>query len=124
MNPRKVVCFLAVLLLASVPLALAQGTYTQIDYPGANLTYAFGINTAGDIAGVYVDTDGSFHGFLLSGGIYTTIDYPGARDTYVYGLNDLGQVVGQTNIFPGVGFVYDVSTQAFTQISYPGGSST
>jgi hypothetical protein len=27
--------FAALLLLASVPLALAQGTYTQIDYPGA-----------------------------------------------------------------------------------------
>jgi hypothetical protein len=31
-NLRNAICF-SLLLIAAVPLALAQGTYTQIDYP-------------------------------------------------------------------------------------------
>jgi probable HAF family extracellular repeat protein len=110
----KAVLSLAVLLLA--PLALAQGTYTQIDYPGSILTVASGIDTAGDIVGSYADPTSRRHGFLLSGGVYTTIDYPGAQDTYTFGLNDLGQIVGGDNY---VGFIYDIGTRAFTTLSFP-----
>lgn len=110
----------AVLMLACVPLALAQGTYTQIDYPGANMTEATGINNAGDITGLYEDSAGG-HGFLLSKGVYTTIDYPGAQYSYLYGINDNGQIVG---LAEPLGFVYDINTQTFTAISYPGATST
>src|ERR1700674_3559593 len=101
--------FAALLLIATVSLALAQGTYTQIDYPGASWTYAEGIDSAGDIVGYYVDTVGE-HGFLLSGGGYTSIDYPGAKYTVASGINDNGQVVGGT-LDLAVGFLYDVQTQ-------------
>jgi probable HAF family extracellular repeat protein len=124
----KAVLALGVLLLATVPLALAQGTYTQIDYPGAlGGTYAFGIDNAGDLVGTYGDPNGTtLDGFLLTGGTYATIDYPGAQYTYLYGINNAGQVVGFTNGGFGLdlGFVYAVSTQAFTTVSYPGAIST
>jgi len=110
----------AALLPAAAPLALAQGTYTQIDYPGAASTFCYGIDTAGDISGYYVDSSGTSHGFLLSGGIYTTIDYPGAQGTYVYGINDEGQVVGFTAGIATIGFVYNVQAQTFTEISHNG----
>ena len=43
-----------------------RGEFTTIDVPGATSTAAFGINGRGDIAGVYRDTNGKQHGFLLS----------------------------------------------------------
>ena len=91
---RKAVLLLTISLIASVPPALAQGTYTQFDVPDALATEGFGINTAGDIVGLYVDPNFNSHGFLLSSSTYTTIDYPGATYTYLNGLNDLGQIVG------------------------------
>ena len=109
------------LLLACVPLVLAQGTYTQIDYPGASQTFCWGINTAGDISGSYADAGGNYHGFVLSGGAYTTIDYPGAQSTIVEGINDLHQLVGESSFG---GFLYDTQTQTFTQINYPGANSS
>jgi len=113
----------ALLLIACVPLALAQGTYTQIDYPGAVQTQIFGIDTAGDLSGQYVDSEGVTHGFVRNSSGYTAINYPGATNTYVYGLNDLGQVAGYTVGVPDIGFIYDLSTQTFTQVSHPHGTT-
>jgi hypothetical protein len=121
MTFRKAILSLAVLLVASAPLAVAQGTYTQIDVPGATYTGCWGINAAGDIAGSYADSAGKVHGFFLSGGTYTSIDYPGADLTVLYGLNNLGQVVGVTS---SIGFVYDLQTQTFINIEYPGATLT
>jgi uncharacterized membrane protein len=121
MNPRKAMLLLAVLFTAYVPLALAQGTYTQIDVPGSNGTFCFGFNTKEDITGTYADASIHWHGFLLRSGAYTFIDYPGAQDTILYGLNDLDQVVGITE---SIGFLYDSGTHTFTTISYPGAGLT
>jgi len=115
---RKAVLLFTTFLIAAAPLALAQGTYTQIDAPGAISTFAYGIDTAGDIVGQYVDCCYSDHGFLLSGGVYTTIDYPGASVTGLYGMNDLGQFVGVASN-PNVGFLYASQTQTFTTIAFP-----
>ena len=122
MNPRKAGCILAAFLIASVPLVVAQGTYTQFDDPIAVYgTHGISINTAGDIVGNYLDSDVNAHGFLLGGGIYTTIDYPGATDTYLTGINDVGQIVGWIGISS---FLYDVQTQTFTTIIRPFASQT
>src|SRR4029077_17755101 len=108
MNPRRSLCLWAVLLVAFVPLALAQGTYTQIDVPGAIHTYCYGINARGDLSGSYSDVSGGWHGFLLSSGSFTTFDFPGASVTYVYGINDKGHVVGYAaNGTRSTGFGYD-----------------
>jgi probable HAF family extracellular repeat protein len=115
MKARKAALFLAVLLIASV--ALAQGTYIQIDVPGSLDTWIFGINTAGDMVGQYVDAGNKSHGFLLSGGVYITIDYPAATSTSANGINDVGQIVGST---VDTGFRYDVQTQTFTEVKFPG----
>jgi len=111
MNPHKTILLAVVLLAITVPLARAQGTYTPFDVPGAITTEGFGINTAGDIVGRYVDNNSIFHGFLLSGGTYTTIDYPGATVTDLLGMNDLGQIVGGSNASDG--FLYDLATPNF-----------
>ncbi len=110
---------LAALLIASTPLLIAQGTYTQLSFPGASETAPVGVTKSGDVSGFYTDSSGNFHGFLFSGGTYTAINYPGAQWTMPAGMNDLGQIVG-TTFNPTLAFVYDPSTQSFTEIAYPG----
>jgi len=75
---------------------LAGGTYTQLDYPGAKgLTVALGINSSGEIVGIYDDpVTGNADGYLLIGSTYTSIVVPGATYTYTEGINKYGVVAG------------------------------
>lgn len=120
---RKAVLLSTIFLIASAPLALAQGTYTQFDVPGALFTVGLGIDTAGDVVGYYEDTSSVIHGFFLSNGTYSTIDYPGSSLTELTGINDQGQIIGLTRIH-NLGFVYDLQNQTFTEINHPHASYT
>ena len=84
-----------VLLLGVTPnTAEPANTFTTIDVPGARFTIPVGINSSGDIVGLYGDTTG-VHGFLLSKhGVFSTIDFPKARDTRAFGINSSGDIVG------------------------------
>src|SRR5207253_628269 len=84
----KAILCSALFVMASVSLVLAQGTYTQIDVPGAIGTFLSGIDSAGDIVGTYYVDNMTAHGFLLSAGTITTLDYPGASYTGATGIND------------------------------------
>ena len=112
---RPALCSL-LLLIVTVPV-MAQGTYIQIDYPGALATDAFAINTAGAICGSYLDSANIEHGFILSGGVYTTLDFPNLP-TALLGMNDLGQIVGETSGSTVGGFMYDGATQTFATLTY------
>jgi len=114
--------FAALLLIGCLPLGMAQGTYTQIDVPGAITTEVYAIDAAGDLIGTYFDNNGE-HGFLLSAGEYTTINYPGAAATALFGLNNLGEFVGFASD-PQHGFLYNSQTQTFTTIGYPSAINT
>ena len=92
--PRNLVIFALLLLIASVPSAQAVTIYTTIDPPGSTHSEAHGINTAGQIVGLFFDAHNVSHGFLLSDGVYTTIDPPGATSTEAWGINDSGQIAG------------------------------
>ena len=73
-----------------------RGVLTPISDPRAtNGTFAYGINDAGQIAGVYGTASGNL-GFVDTGGVFTTISVPGASYTYAYGINDVGQIVGES----------------------------
>jgi probable HAF family extracellular repeat protein len=84
-----------------------NGVFTQLDYPGAELTTAFGINNAGTIVGLYV-TPTIAHGFLYQNGVYTDLNYPGANWTNAFGVSNAGVVVGiyQDALFRVFGFMY------------------
>jgi uncharacterized membrane protein len=77
-----------------------SAVFTTLDPPGSNFTVAEGINSRGDIVGLW-STDSfppaTTHGFFLSGGVYTTIDVPGATSTQIFSINATGQIVGQYN---------------------------
>ena len=122
---KAIVCSV-LFVIASVSLAMAQGTYTQIDFPGSVDTLCEGINHAGDITGGFDDASFVRHGFLLRAGNYSTIDYPGALlNTTAYGINDANQIVGSTLTSSGeIGFVYDVTTTMFASVIYPNAATT
>src|SRR5260370_27389982 len=71
-----------------------EETFTTIDFPGASLTIAVGINPRGDIVGQYM-TAGVSHGFLLSGDEFTSIDFPRASFILAVGINPRGDIVGR-----------------------------
>jgi probable HAF family extracellular repeat protein len=45
---------------------LDDGTFTQINFPGATATSAAGINDRGQIVGIFQDAAGAAHSFLAS----------------------------------------------------------
>lgn len=69
-------------------------TYVKIDYPGAQWTLLEGIGPGGEITGMYTDTSGVFHGFVLRRGMFQSIDYPGAAYTDVRALSPGGDLLG------------------------------
>ena len=73
-----------------------EGKYTLLNFPGANLTQAFGINDDGEVVGDYRDSSGKFHGFFWDAGLFFTIDvpFPEAISTAPRAINNVGQIVG------------------------------
>jgi hypothetical protein len=77
-----------------------SGTFVEFDPPGSLGTTAYGINSAGTVAGVYYDATSTFHGFLRdSSGNFTIVDEPDAAPgdylgTTVLAINDSGEVAG------------------------------
>src|SRR2546426_7923012 len=95
------------LLILPVPATVKsdnEPTFTTIDFPGANISTAWAINSEGDIIGSYtygdqhpqvgtiIDQPG--YGFILSPDGFTSIQLPGAFHTLPYAINDSGTIVG------------------------------
>ena len=90
------VTFVGVLMVISLSRVAGQAAlvFSPIDFPGAVLTNAQGINAGGEVVGFYSDTAGKTHGFVTSGGEYRSVDYPGAKSTQLRGIGPSGDVVG------------------------------
>jgi hypothetical protein len=58
---------------------------------------ASAINSEGHIVGIYRDTAGQMHGYLLSQGMFHSIDVPGAIFTVAIDINARGDIVGRYN---------------------------
>ena len=100
---------------------LSGGRYTAVDFPGAASTSPTGINSSGEIAGLYTTADNATHAFLFSGGRFSTIDYSGATLTLANGINSPGEVVvGYAGA--GVSHAFVWSDGHFTSFDYPGAS--
>jgi len=69
-------------------------TFTNIDVPGSQQTYALGINDSGKISGTFIGGEGLLHGFVLTGGQFIKIDYIGASQTFIGGINNTDTTVG------------------------------
>ena len=116
---------LAAWMLWSLPLyAAIVGRVTTIDYPGATQTLAFGMNTAGDVVGSYIDAAGMEHGFVLRDGAFTSFDYPGAVWTEGWGINSQGEIAGQYGLMDMTMHGFRLRNGEFTPVEVPGQPNT
>lgn len=95
-------------------------TFTPLQYPGASLTFASGINDNDEIVGGYTDTNNVSHGFTWSNGTFITFDYPGASQSGVNAINNQGLMVGYFNDAKGIrhNYGYD-ATGKFRPLDLP-----
>ena len=95
--PALVVTLLsgAVTSITAIPTPAANMlSFASIDVPHSTATYAFGINSAGQIVGFFRQGRKG-HGFLRAAtGAFTTIDAPDAATTSATKINRAGQIVG------------------------------
>lgn len=71
------------------------GTYTVINFPGAQETFLDGINNRGIIQGQIYDSAWTAEGFLATpGGRFAIVNYPGPEMTAIVGINDRGDLCG------------------------------
>jgi hypothetical protein len=111
--------------IAVSPAIGAHGyRFKSIDFPGAVETQVFGINSRGDIVGMFLDANGVTHNFLRHKGEFIAIAVPGAPETLAArGINSRGDIAG--NFFNGVevrGYV--LSDGRFQRINFPGALAT
>jgi probable HAF family extracellular repeat protein len=100
-----------------------HGTFTTIDFPGAQATSAFAINNAGTIVGFYVINNTGPHSFIYKNDTFTTIDFPGSSYTVATAINTLGEVAGLFASSTGLhGFVF--YNGSFAQIDKPNATGT
>jgi probable HAF family extracellular repeat protein len=72
-------------------------------------TGAFGINSLGDVAGLF--SNGVIHGYTNIGGNFATLDPPGSIETHALGINSSDAVAG---------FYYDSSSRTHGFLYKPG----
>ena len=67
----------------------ANGTISEVVFPGALQTSCQGLNDSGEITGWYEDASGQFHGFTDIGGQFRANDF-----IYTGGVSSIGNYVG------------------------------
>lgn len=113
------------MLLGAAATAVGQSgppySFMKIEYPGAALTEATGINNAGRVVGTYYGVDGVSHGFVYNGASYVTVDFPGAPFTYLFGINAAGHIVGSYSLAAAIGPYHGLSVVSgvFTTFDFP-----
>lgn len=99
---------------------LSREKWSRIDYPGSRTSASNGINSSGEIVGIWFDATRNEHSFRLRDGRFTSIDVPNSRRTLVDAVLDSGTVSGTYTDANGVhrGYVMD-ATGCVTTINYP-----
>jgi probable HAF family extracellular repeat protein len=97
--------------------------FQTIDDPnGVAYNSTESINASGQIAGLYSDAAGVYHGYLLSGGQFTTIEDPNTGPggfSYAYTINASGRLVGAYSDAAGHVHGYLLSGGQFTTLDDP-----
>jgi probable HAF family extracellular repeat protein len=90
---------IAALLLSGRSLLATPYQITDLGTLGGTISYAFGVNIHGDVAGSSTTPSGAEHAFLYHNGVMSDLGVLNAGDTFsrAYGINDPGVVVGQSN---------------------------
>ena len=101
------------------PIAGTAITLSPVFVPGSLGTFALGVNDAGNVVGVYFDSQGREHGFLLQGSAYVSIDFPGAVATEALGTNKHGDIVGDYTDSAGVVHGFALMNGRFQEVDAP-----
>ncbi|HEY3135438.1 MAG TPA: hypothetical protein VGL29_05250 [Blastocatellia bacterium] len=112
-----------------VPNPYADKAYTSIDYPGAVLTSAFGINNKGNIVGFFQDASKNSHGFFYNRvtSSFASIDYPNpvcTTGTDARGINKRGDIIGACTDNANNFYGYVLTADGFSPVQAPGHLST
>jgi probable HAF family extracellular repeat protein len=113
---------------ASAWAANPKFDFSSIDFPGANLTYARGINDNGDIVGAY-STDGTtLHALLVKGGQYIPLAPSavlGTNYSEARGINAGGEIIGYFFDDAGINHGFVLSNKGvLRQLDVPGAGDT
>jgi hypothetical protein len=96
----------------------------QIFNFGSSFTEAFVINNNDTIVGIYDDTAGIIHGYLVTPTTGQSIDYPGASETRPSKINDSGLVVGYYFDAAGIPHGFSFKDGQYSSIDFPGAFDT
>ena len=128
---KTMLCVFGLMLLFTVAAESAADApklkfkFSPINLPGALLNVPDDINNAGVTVGVYVDSSGVQHGYILNGKNLTPLDDPNGTNTAANGINFNGAiaVVGAytNSSHNSVGFLYKGGK--FTDIPGPAGAT-
>ena len=100
----------------------SNGSFLNLNYPGAQYTLATGINDSGTVAGFYADNVG-VHAFIYGNGKWAPVNFGTTNTTQVFGISNANKVVGvSTSNEPSTSFLYENGT--FKVIAYPNSFST
>ena len=103
---------------------LRNDQWTRLDHPASKTSAANGINSAGEIVGIWFDGAKNEHSYRLVDGEYASIDVPDSTRTLVDAIIDDGTVSGtyRDQIGIGRGYVMDRSgcVTAIDRDKYPG----
>src|SRR5438270_66809 len=115
----------ACIAFATSPIASAQ-TYLSIDFPGATTTtLSGGPNPEGTSVGIYIDTAGVTHGFVLNKkGIFTSLDVPGSTSTTPNLIDPQGTIVGSYLDVSNVSHGFILRGGNFTTVDFPAAAGT
>jgi hypothetical protein len=108
-----------------------QGAYETFDPPGSTATYAFTINAAQTVAGIYYDANNVVHGFMRrSNGSVSLFELPGRSGPLIFGavpfsMNASGEITGTWVDANDIGHGYfRASNGTLTSFDVPGSIST
>jgi len=74
-----------------------QYKVTDLGTLGGSISYAYGINNSGQVAGwSYLAENSTWHAFLYDGTAKKDLGTLGGSISYAYGINNTGQVVGNS----------------------------
>ena len=107
----------------STAFTFHAGVYEILSVPNSLASILTGINSSGQLVGVYTDLASVGHGFLDNAGTFSDIDFPSATTTQPFDINDSGQIVGGYDLLSNSHGFLD-NGGVFTSIDFPGAHST
>jgi probable HAF family extracellular repeat protein len=105
-------------------------SFGMIDFPRSPDSTAFGVNSKGDIVGIYGPNlpvwEGETQSYFLEGDTFHKIGFPGAPYTSAFGINKKREIVGWYYDSSGNGawHAFLKKGQNYTNIDYPGADNT